>query len=72
MSWQRCRSAGICFGQPLKLYAVIFAHRSLKMFAEHIVQLVPEPAEGMPVPARSVSVSVPVLNAKLEISEDTP
>ena len=63
VSWQRCRSAGICFGQPLKLYAVIFAHRSLKMFAEHIVQ-------DAPVPARSVGV--PALNAKLEISEDTP
>ena len=65
MSWPRCRSAGICFGQPLKLYAVIFAQRSLKMFAEHIVQVVP-------VPAQSVGVSVPVLNAELEISEDTP
>ena len=36
-------------GQPLKLYAVIFAHRSFKMFAEHIVQVVPELAEGMPL-----------------------
>ena len=24
-------------GQPLKRYAVIFAHRSLKLFAEHII-----------------------------------
>ena len=30
--------------QPLKLYTVIFAHRSLKMFAEHIVQDAPVPA----------------------------
>ena len=44
MSWQRCRSVGICFGQPLKLHAIIFAHRSLKMFAEHIVQDAPVPA----------------------------
>ena len=65
MSWQRCRSAGICRVHLLKLYAVIFAHRSFKMLAEHIVQVVP-------VPARSVGVSVPVLNAELEISEDTP
>ena len=36
-------------GQPLKRHAVIFAHRSFKMFAEHIVQVVPEPAEGMPL-----------------------
>ena len=35
-------------GQPLKRYAVILAHRSLKLFAEPIVQVVPEPAEGMP------------------------
>ena len=35
-------------GQPLKLYTVIFAHRSLKMFAEHIAQnaLVPAGEEG--------------------------
>ena len=31
-------------GQPPKLYAVIFAHRSFKMFAEHIVQDAPVPA----------------------------
>ena len=31
-------------GQPLKLHAVIFAHRSLKMFAQHIVQNAPVPA----------------------------
>ena len=31
-------------GQPLKLYAVIFAHRSLKLFAEHIIQDAPVPA----------------------------
>ena len=31
-------------GQPLKRYTVIFAHRSLKMFAEHIVQDAPVPA----------------------------
>ena len=36
-------------GQPLKQYAIIFAHRSLKLFAEHIGQVVPEPAEGMPL-----------------------
>ena len=36
-------------GQPRKLYTVIFAHRSLKLFAKHIVQVVPEPAEGMPL-----------------------
>ena len=28
-------------GHSLKLYAVIFAHRSLKMFAVHIVQDAP-------------------------------
>ena len=37
-------SAGIGFGQPLKRYAVIFAHRSLKRFAEPIVQDAPAPA----------------------------
>ena len=31
-------------GQPLKRYAVIFAHRSFKLFAEHIVQNAPVPA----------------------------
>ena len=31
-------------GQPLKRYTVIFAHRSLKLFAEHIVQNAPVPA----------------------------
>ena len=31
-------------GQPLKLYAVIFARRSLKLFAEHIVQDASVPA----------------------------
>ena len=31
-------------GQPLKLYTVIFAHRSFKMFAQHIVQDSPVPA----------------------------
>ena len=36
-------------GQPFKLYTVIFAHRSFKLFAQHIVQVVPEPAEGMPL-----------------------
>ena len=35
--------------QPFKLYTVIFAHRSFKLFAQHIVQVVPEPAEGMPL-----------------------
>ena len=35
--------------QPLKQYTVTFAHRSLKLFAERIVQVVPEPAEGMPL-----------------------
>ena len=31
-------------GQPLKRYAVIFAHRSFKLFAEHIVEDAPVPA----------------------------
>ena len=31
-------------GQPLKRYTVIFARRSLKLFAEHIVQDAPVPA----------------------------
>ena len=39
-------------GQPLKRYTVVFAHRSFKMLAEHIVQVVPEPAEGMPLSRR--------------------
>ena len=31
-------------GQPLTRYAVILAHRSLKLFAEHIIQDTPVPA----------------------------
>ena len=31
-------------GQLLKRYTVIFAHRSFKMFAEHIVRDAPVPA----------------------------
>ena len=41
-------------GQPLKQYTVTFAHRSLKLFAERIVQVVPEPAEVVPEPAEVV------------------
>lgn len=39
--------------QPLKWHTIIFAHRSFKMFTEHIVQVVPEPAEGMPLSRHS-------------------